>query len=83
MKKVLFVLVIASAMLFSSCATIVHGGRSKSDTCQVTKPANGQPQRKVRVGALIADCCLGFVWIAVDYSTGALFKPCETPPVKK
>ena len=62
------------AVILSSCATIL-GGRVTE--CQKTKPLPGKPQREIRVGALLADCVLGFVWLAVDFGTGAIYKPCK------
>jgi len=75
MKKVKILSVILAAILMlSSCATIVCG---KVTTCQKTKPVQGKPSREIRVGALIADVCLGVVWVAVDFGTGAIYKPCK------
>jgi hypothetical protein len=75
MKKIriigFFFLMILS---LNSCATILGG---KVTTCQKTKPTTGQPQRDIRIGALIADVCLGVVWVAVDFGTGAIYKPCK------
>jgi hypothetical protein len=57
----------------SSCAT-VFGGRVTPD--QKMRPAAGEPQRKVRVGALVADILLfPLVSIPVDFATGAIYQP--------
>lgn len=79
MKKALLALVVACFM-FTSCATLVCGPVS---TCQKTKPAAGQPQRQIRVVPLILDIATGIVWVAVDFGTGAIYKPCGTPAAKK
>jgi PBP1b-binding outer membrane lipoprotein LpoB len=65
--------IITLAILLSGCATILGG---KTTTYQKTKPTNGQPQRQVRIGYLIADAVLsGPVGLAVDFVTGAIYKP--------
>ncbi|WP_223648384.1 hypothetical protein [Hymenobacter psoromatis] len=56
----------------SSCATIFGGPVTDY---QRTKPAAGQPQRSVRVGALIADIVLFLPSLVVDFATGAIYKP--------
>lgn len=57
----------------SSCAT-VFGGRVTAQ--QKHKPGPGEPQRQVRVGALIADILLfPLISIPVDFATGAIYKP--------
>jgi hypothetical protein len=40
-----------------------------------TKPAPGQPQREVRVLALIADILLFLPGTIVDFATGAIYMP--------
>jgi len=60
------------AVALSSCATILNG---KVTTQQRTKPAPGEPQRKVYVGWLLADIFLtGGVGLIVDFPTGAIYK---------
>ena len=77
MKKLIAVLVIM-VVLLSSCATILMGPVSE---CQRTKPLPGKPQREVRVGLLFLDIfCFG-IFTAVDFATGAIFKPCGNVPV--
>ncbi len=56
----------------SSCATL-FGGRVTE--YQKTRPAAGQPQREIRVGALVADVLLFWPSLAVDFATGAIYKP--------
>lgn len=73
MKKtsnlLLIVLLLAS---MSSCATVFGG---KVTEHQRTKPNAGEPQREVRVGALIADIILFWPGTIVDFATGAIYKP--------
>lgn len=56
----------------SSCATVFGG--SVTDY-QRTKPAAGQPAREIRTGALIADFLLFLPGVAVDFATGAIYRP--------
>ncbi|TXE12393.1 hypothetical protein ESV85_09860 [Algoriphagus aquimarinus] len=56
----------------SSCATVFGG---KVSQYQKTKPMAGEPQRDVRVGALIADIILFWPGAVVDFATGAIYKP--------
>ena len=60
------------AILMSSCATVFGG---KVTAHQKTKPAAGEQQRQVRVGALIADILLFLPGTIVDFATGAIYKP--------
>ena len=60
------------AIMFSSCATVFGG---KVTQYQKTKPGSGEPQRDVRVGALIADILLFWPGAIVDFATGAIYKP--------
>lgn len=59
-------------LLLNSCATIL-GGRIA--TSQKTKPKRGQSKRQIQVGYFIADiiCCV--VPLAIDFGTGAIYKP--------
>jgi UPF0716 family protein affecting phage T7 exclusion len=68
-------LVVAAAVL-SSCAT-VFGGRV--NTYQRTKPRSGEPQRRMRVGAFIADILLFWPGAIVDFATCAIYKPVPAP----
>ena len=74
MKKSLTRSLLAIAILasMSSCAT-VFGGRVTE--YQRTRPAPGQPQREVRVGALIADVILFWPGAIIDFATGAIYRP--------
>jgi UPF0716 family protein affecting phage T7 exclusion len=73
MKKLSNILAIALLVLsMSSCATVFGG---KVSEYQRTKPAAGEPQREVRVGALIADILLFLPGVIVDFATGAIYKP--------
>ena len=76
MKKTIlnFVAITIIAMSTSSCATVFGG---KVSDCQRTKPVAGEPSRKVRGGALIADIFLFWPGIIVDFATGAIYKPCN------
>ncbi|HXH99620.1 MAG TPA: hypothetical protein VNI52_05100 [Sphingobacteriaceae bacterium] len=73
MKKIqTYVLLLALLISFSSCATI-FGGRVSD--YQRTKPADGEPSRKVRAVPLIADILLFWPGAIVDFATGAIYKP--------
>ena len=73
MKKIFQIItVVALATVASGCATILGGPIS---TYQRTKPAAGNPQREIRVGALIADLLLFWPGAVVDFATGAIYKP--------
>jgi len=73
MKKILsVVLAVVLCSAVSGCATIFGGQVS---TYQKTKPGPGEPQREVRVGALIADIILFWPAAVVDFATGAIYKP--------
>lgn len=75
-KKQFTLLMLAGLLLagsLSSCAT-VFGGRVTD--AQKRKPMPGEPQRRVRAGALIADIMLfPLISIPVDFATGAIYKP--------
>ena len=71
-QKIAAVVLITATL--SSCATVFGGHVSD---CQRTKPAAGQPQRKLRAGALIADILLFWPGAIVDFATGAIYKPCN------
>lgn len=74
MKRIQFAFfILLIALTLSSCATVL-GGRITE--CQRTKPLPGKPAREIRAGALVADVLLGTVWLAVDFATGAIYKPC-------
>ncbi len=75
MKKLTLVAAVAFfSMSMTSCATL-FGGRVTE--YQKTRPAPGQPQREIRVGALVADVLLFWPSLAVDFATGAIYKPLD------
>lgn len=77
MKKSILSIALAATIIstFPSCATILGGPVSE---CQRKKPAPGEPSRKVRAGALIADIFLiPVIGLIVDFSTNAIYKPCN------
>ena len=66
------ILASVAALMLSSCATVFGG---KVSSYQKTKPAAGQQQRDIRVGALIADVLLFWPGAIIDFATGAIYKP--------
>lgn len=66
------VLVLCLAVSMTGCATVFGG---KVTEYQKTKPGPGEPQREIRVGALIADIILFWPGAIVDFATGAIYKP--------
>jgi hypothetical protein len=83
MKKVkhLLLWLIACSFLFSSCATVLGGEITK---CQKQKPEKGEAKRKMRAAPLIAGIItvpfiIGIVSLVVDFSTKAIYKPCNQP----
>lgn len=61
------------ATTLSSCATVFGGHITDY---QRTRPLPGQPQREIRVAALIIDVFLvGLLGAGVDFATGAIYKP--------
>jgi PBP1b-binding outer membrane lipoprotein LpoB len=72
MKKSMIALVLVVAMLSSSCATLLGGPVSEA---QKRKPKPGEPQREVRILALLADLILFAPGTIVDFATGAIYKP--------
>jgi hypothetical protein len=73
-KVMLSIILVSMTMFCTSCATVFGG---KVSECQRTKPAAGEPSRKLRAGALIADIIFGVVPVFVDFATNAIYKPCE------
>jgi hypothetical protein len=77
MKKPIALLLIAT-MFMSSCATILGGPVT---TCQRTRPNKkaGEPARRIRPVALLADIVLGgVIFTGIDFITCAIYAPCET-----
>lgn len=71
-KSSLIVALFLATTVFSSCAT-VFGGHVNS--YQRTKPAPGQEQRRLRVGAFIADLVLFWPGLVIDFATCAIYRP--------
>ena len=71
-KSIKLTAILLVALFFSSWATIL--GCPITDY-QKTKPAPGEPQRDVRVVALIADIIIFWPGAVVDFATGAIYKP--------
>lgn len=73
MKKVTKLIAIGIiALTMTNCATVFGG---KVSEYQKTKPMPGEPQREIRVGALVADILLFWPGAIVDFATGAIYKP--------
>lgn len=72
-RAITFLMLIAIIYL-CSCATILGG---KVSQCQRTKPMSGQPARKIRTGAAIADLVFFWPGLAIDFATNAIYKPCK------
>ena len=74
MKKNYKTILIALITLctFQSCATVFSG---RTNAYQRTKPVPGQEQRRLRVGAFIADIVLFWPGVIVDFATCAIYKP--------
>jgi predicted small secreted protein len=70
MKKTVLALIVVSFMI-SSCATLFGG---KISDCQRTKPKLGEASRKIRIVPLLLDGPWG---LAIDFMTGAIYKPCD------
>lgn len=73
MRKVLkSISILTLAISMTGCATVFGGPVTKY---QKTKPLPGEPQREIRVVALIADIILFLPGTIVDFATGAIYKP--------
>ena len=74
MKKIAiyFTMAACSLTMFSSCATVLGGPTTEY---QRTTPRAGEPQREIRMGALVADLLLFWPGTIVDFATGAIYKP--------
>jgi hypothetical protein len=70
LTKCLIAITIASSL--SSCATVFGG---KITQAQRTPPKAGEPKRAIRAVPLIADIVLFLPGLAVDFITGAIYKP--------
>ena len=75
MKKIILIIAAVCVMSMNyGCATIFTG-TSPEKHCKI-KPAAGQPQREIRMGALVCDILFGGLWTIVDFVDGAIYKPC-------
>ncbi len=72
-------LLLTACASLSGCATLFGGPVTEY---QRTKPAAGQPQREIRVGALVADILLFAPSAIIDFATGAIYKPQPTASAK-
>ena len=71
-KRIKPISILLIAVLFSSWATALGGEITDH---QKRKPLDGEPQRDVRVVALVADIILFWPFAVVDFATGAIYKP--------
>jgi hypothetical protein len=76
MKKQVLFLSAVVCLFCSSCVTVFCGPITD---CQRTKPAQGGIKRIIRPGGMIFDILTGGVWVAVDFATCSIYKPCATP----
>ena len=60
------------ALSLSGCATIFGGKITES---QRRKPGPGEPQREIRVAALVADILIFLPSVVVDFADAAIYKP--------
>jgi UPF0716 family protein affecting phage T7 exclusion len=75
LTNALLAIVLFSTMFYCTGCATVFGGRV--DDCQRTKPASGEPSRRIRAGAMIADILLFWPGLIVDFATTAIYKPCN------
>jgi hypothetical protein len=73
MKKIALALVLCIGL--SSCATIFGGHISD---CQKNKKISKASIDDIRMLPFILDICTGVIWLAVDFATGAIYKPCKS-----
>ena len=81
MKNKAIALLVA-ALLFQSCATVFT---SKITPYQKTPPKVGEPKREIQYGFLIADILLLPIGLAIDFATGAIYRPApkvESVPIQ-
>ncbi len=73
MKKIVNLMIIALlAFSMTGCATLFGG---PVNAYQKRKPAPGEQQRQVRVGALVADILIFWPGAVVDFATCAIYRP--------
>lgn len=66
---------LAATCILQSCATVFGGPITD---CQTHCPRHGEPKRKIRPVALIADIITDpFIYLPIDFATGAIYKPCN------
>lgn len=70
MKKILVISLVG--LMLTSCATVFGGHITEY---QKIKPSKGEPQREVRIVALVADIITFPLSLVVDFATGAIYKP--------
>lgn len=77
-----FILMILASLMLSSCATLFGG---KVTEHQKTRPAPGEPARQIRIVPLVFDLLLFWPSLAIDFATGAIYKPLKNSdqPAKK
>lgn len=81
MKRFILNLVLLIFLVsFSSCATLFGG---KVTAYQRTKPATGEPTRKIRGVALVADILLFWPGAIVDFATGSIYQPDKRTAAEK
>jgi len=69
--------ILLAVCVLSSCATVFGG---HVNAYQRTKPTPGQQQRRLRVGAFIADILLFWPGAIVDFATCAIYRPAPAEP---
>lgn len=69
MKKSL--LILCSAILLSSCATVLGGKKT-------LKPNEDEPKRKVRWGYVVADVLLFPPGLIIDFAAGTIYREGKT-----
>jgi hypothetical protein len=80
--KTNILILLTLVVLTTSCATITGGHITH---CQKTKPAKGEPKRKLKTGKFVWDIVLGVctygigipIFLGIDFGTGAIWQPCE------
>jgi hypothetical protein len=81
MKKLIVnLLLLIFVVSLNSCATIFGGRVSEY---QRNKPLAGEPSRKIRGVALVADILLFWPGAIVDFATGAIYQPDKQTEAKK
>ena len=81
MKKLsINLLLLIFVVSLNSCATILGG---KVTEYQRIKPLAGEPSRKIRGVALVADILLFWPGAIVDFATGAIYQPGKGTEAKK